>query len=41
MPKREIPSDALAIADKTVNLVRVFINGCIDREYRYDYLIDF
>lgn len=41
VPKREIPSDALAVADKTVNLVRVFINGCIDREYRYDYLTDF
>lgn len=41
IPRREIPSDALVVADKTVSLVRVFINGCIDREYKYDYLTDF
>lgn len=41
IPKREIPEEALAVSNKTINLVRVFINGCIDREYGYDYLTDF
>ena len=40
-PAREVPTQAAKIANKTTNLVRVFINGGIDRLYKYDYLSDF
>lgn len=40
-PEREVPIEAKKIANKTTNLVRVFINGGIDRLYKYDYLTDF
>lgn len=41
VPARELPTEASAVANKTISFVRVFINGCIDREYKYDYLSDF
>lgn len=40
-PLREIPSEAMAAANKTINVVRVFINGVVDREYTYSTLSDF
>ncbi len=40
-PAREVPEEVKKIANKTTNLVRVFINGGIDRLYKYDYLTDF
>lgn len=40
-PAREVPVEVKKIANKTTNLVRVFINGGIDRLYKYDYLTDF
>lgn len=40
-PAREVPTEVKKIADKTTNLVRIFINGGIDRLYKYDYLTDF
>lgn len=40
-PEREVPIEAKKLANKTTNLVRVFINGGIDRLYKYDYLTDF
>lgn len=40
-PAREVPTQASKIANKTTNLVRVFINGGVDRLYKYDYLSDF
>ena len=40
-PAREIPIEVKKIANKTTNLVRIFINGGIDRLYKYDYLTDF
>lgn len=40
-PAREVPEEAAKIANKTTNLVRVFINGVVDRLYKYDYLSDF
>lgn len=40
-PAREVPIEVKKIANKTTNLVRIFINGGIDRLYKYDYLTDF
>lgn len=40
-PAREVPTEVKKIANKTTNLVRIFINGGIDRLYKYDYLTDF
>lgn len=40
-PAREVPKEVKKIANKTTNLVRIFINGGIDRLYKYDYLTDF
>lgn len=40
-PAREVPVEVKKIANKTTNLVRVFINGGVDRLYKYDYLTDF
>lgn len=40
-PAREIPIEVKKIANKTTNLVRIFVNGGIDRLYKYDYLTDF
>lgn len=40
-PAREVPVEVEKIANKTTNLVRVFINGGVDRLYKYDYLTDF
>lgn len=40
-PAREVPEKVKKIANKTTNLVRIFINGGIDRLYKYDYLTDF
>ena len=40
-PAREVPVQVQAIANKTINLVRVFINGVVDREFKYDTLSDF
>lgn len=40
-PAREVPVEVKKIANKTTNLVRIFINGGIDRLYKYDYLTDF
>lgn len=40
-PAREVPTEVEKIANKTTNLVRVFLNGGIDRLYKYDYLTDF
>lgn len=40
-PSREIPNEVKSLSNKTLNLVRVFINNGIDREYKYDYLTDF
>lgn len=40
-PAREVPTEVKKIANKTTNLVRIFINGSIDRLYKYDYLTDF
>lgn len=40
-PAREVPVEVKKIANKTTNLVRVFINGGVDRLYKYDYLADF
>lgn len=39
--KREIPMEMEKVADRTINIVRVFINGVIDREFRYNTLSDF
>lgn len=41
IPTRELVAETTGVANKTISLVRVFINGCIDREYKYDYLSDF
>lgn len=41
VPAREVPKEVKKIANKTTNLVRIFINGGIDRLYKYDYLTDF
>lgn len=38
---REIPEEVKALANKTISIVRVFINGVIDREYKYVNLSDF
>ena len=38
---REIPKEVKALSNKTINIVRVFINGIIDREYKYVDLSDF
>lgn len=38
---REIPDEVKALANKTISIVRVFINGVIDREYKYVDLSDF
>ena len=40
-PAREVPIEVIKVAKKTTNLVRIFINGGIDRLYKYDYLTDF
>ena len=40
-PKREIPTEVASLENKTINIVRVFINGVIDREYKYVDLSDF
>lgn len=41
IPTRELVAETTGVANKTISLVRIFINGCIDREYKYDYLSDF
>ena len=41
IPTRELVEETKSIASKTMSFVRIFINGCIDREYKYDYLSDF
>lgn len=38
---REIPEEVKALANKTISIVRIFINGVIDREYKYVDLSDF
>lgn len=40
-PLRETPTQVQALSGKSINLVRIFINGVIDREFKYDTLSDF
>lgn len=40
-PLRETPTQVKALSGKSINLVRIFINGIIDREFKYDTLSDF
>lgn len=39
--KREVPAEMQKVQDRTINIVRIFINGVIDREFRYNSLSDF
>jgi hypothetical protein len=38
---REIPKQAESLSGKRINIVRIFINGVIDREFKFDSLSDF